>query len=159
MATNKKVIVTRFDRDPLPGFVQTPGGFSADSVELLTPSGTLLQVPYSEVKAVCFVKDFEDGDGWRQNRSYAARPKTPGLWVGIQFRDGDTSEGGIPNNLMSLEPEGFQNILPDPSFQGQKVFVPREALREFLVLGVIGSAVKRRRTAKPEPATDQLEMF
>ena len=122
------MIVTRFDREPVPGFVQTPGGFAADSVELLTPSGTVVRVPYSEVKAVCFVRDFEDGDGWRQDRTYAARPKTAGLWVRLRFQDGDTSEGVIPNNLMLLEPEGFQIILPDPSFMGQRLFVPREAL-------------------------------
>jgi hypothetical protein len=160
VATNKKVIVTRFDRDPVPGFVQTPGGFSADSVELLTPSGTLVHVPYSEVKAVCFVRDFEDGDGWHANRAYAARPKTAGLWVRLTFRDGDTSEGVIPNNLMLLEPEGFQVIPPDPSFLGQRLFVPREALRELLVLGVIGSPLKRKRPAKAEPeSTDQLGLF
>lgn len=160
MATNKKVIATRFDRDPVPGFVQTPGGFAVDSVELLTPSGTLLRVPYSEVKAVCFVRDFEDGDGWKPHRAYAARPKTAGLWVRLAFRDGDTAEGVIANNLMLLEPAGFQIILPDPSFLGQRLFVPREALRDVQVLGVIGSSPKRKRQAKPEAEkTDQLEMF
>ena len=159
-STNKKVIATRFDRDPVPGFVQTPSGFAGDSVELLTPSGTLLRVPYSEVKAICFVRDFEDGDGWRPHRAYAARPKTPGLWVRLAFRDGDTSEGVIPNNLMLLEPAGFHIILPDPSFLGQRLFVPKEALREVQVLGVIGSPLKRKRPAKREAErTDQLEMF
>ena len=159
MATNKKVIVTRFDREPVPGFVQTPDGFSMDSVELLTPSGTLVHLPYSEVKAVCFVRDFEDGDGWRPHRAYAARPKTPGLWVRLTFQDGDTSEGVISNNLMLLEPAGFHIILPDPSFTGQRLFVPREALRELVVLGVIGSAVKRKRPGKTEAPTDQLGLF
>ncbi len=160
MATNKKVIVTRFDRESVPGFVQTPGAFGADSVELLTPSGTLIHVPYSEIKAVCFVRDFEDGDGWKPNRSYAARPKMAGLWVRLTFQDADTSEGVIPNNLMLLEPEGFQVIPPDPAFLGQRFFVPREALRELVVLGVIGSPLKRKRPAKVEPeSTDQLGLF
>jgi hypothetical protein len=154
------VIVTRFDREPMPGFVQTPGGFGMDSVELLTPSGTLIHVPYFDIKAVCFVRDFEDGDGWRANRSYATRPKTSGLWVRLSFRDGDTSEGVIPNNLMLLEPEGFQVVPPDPLFLGQRFFVPKEALRELVVLGVIGSPLKRKRPAKVEPeSTDQLGLF
>jgi hypothetical protein len=160
VATNKKVIVTRFDREPVPGFVQAPDGFTSDSVELLSPSGTLLRIPYSEVKAVCFVRNFEDGDGWLPHRAYAARPKTPGLWVRLTFQDGDTSEGVISNNLMLLEPSGFQIIVPDPAFAGQRFFAPREALRELVVLGVIGSAVKRKRPAKTEPeSTDQLGLF
>lgn len=157
-STSKKVIVIRFDREPVPGFVHTPGGFALNSVELLSPSGILLRLAYSEVKAVCFVRDFEDGDGWRPHRAYAARPKTPGLWVRLTFRDGDTSEGVISNNLMLLESAGFQIIVPDPSFAGQRIFVPREALREVIVLGVIGSAAKRRRPAKAE-SEDQLGLF
>ena len=156
-STNKKVVVTRFEREPLAGFVQTPGGFAADAVELLTPSGTLLRIPNSEIKAVCFVRDFADGDTWRPHRTYAARPKSPGLWVRLTFQDGDTAEGVIANNLTLLDPSGFQIVLPDSSFAGQRYFVPREALRELVVLGVIGGAVKRK--PKPEPDAGQLEMF
>ena len=58
-AANKKVLVARFDRAPLQGFIQTPGGLQADGLELLTPEGTLVTVPYSETKAVCFIRDFE----------------------------------------------------------------------------------------------------
>ena len=75
-STNKKVIVTRFDREAVAGFAQTPGGFTADSVEVLTPSGSLLKIPYSEVKVVCFVREFEGGDSWREHRHFATRPKT-----------------------------------------------------------------------------------
>jgi Family of unknown function (DUF6982) len=157
-STNKKVIVARFDRDSVAGFVQTPGGFAEDSVELLTPSGSLLKIPYSEVKVVCFVREFEGEDSWREHRHFATRPKTAGLWVRLQFTDGDTVEGLIANNLMSLESTGFQIIPPDPTFQNQRIFVPRSALTNVQVLGVIGSALRRKRPAKP-PSEGQLEMF
>ena len=160
MAANKKVIVTRFDREPVPGFVQTPEGFAPGAVEMLSPSGTLIRVPYSEVKAVCFVRDFEDGAQWQPNRAYGARPKTPGLWVRLTFQDGDTCEGILPNNLVLLERQGFQVVLPDSSFLGQKFFVPKEALKELVVLGVVGSSVKRKPVEKkPAVDKDQLEMF
>jgi len=157
-STNKKVIVARFDRDSVAGFVQTPGAFAEDSVEVLTPSGSLLKIPYSEVKVVCFVREFDGGDSWREHRHFATRPKTAGLWVRLQFTDGDTVEGLIANNLMSLESTGFQIIPPDPTFQNQRIFVPRSALTNVQVLGVIGSPLKRKRPAKP-PVEGQLEMF
>src|SRR5258707_7437733 len=97
-AANKKVLVARFDRAPLQGFVQTPGGLQADAVELLTPEGTLVQVPDSETKAVCFVREFETAESWKQRRSFAARPKSSGLWVLLKLRDGDTLEGLLTNN-------------------------------------------------------------
>ena len=156
-STNKKVLVARFDRETLAGFVQTPGGFGSDSVELLTPGGNLLNVPYSETKVVCFVRDFEDGESWRQYRSFATRPKSAGLWVRLRFRDGEVLEGVLANNLMLLEPTGFSFVPPDPAFQNQRLFVPRAALTEVQVLGVIGAAPRRSR---PKPKTEgQIEMF
>jgi hypothetical protein len=159
-AANKKVWIARFDRAPLQGFVQTPGGLQTDAVELLTTEGTLLQVPYSETKAVCFVRDFDNTEAWKRNRSFAARPKTPGLWIQLRFRDGDTLEGLIPNNLLQTDATGYSVIPPDPSFQNQRVFVPRLALEAVEVLGVIGSPLRRK--AKKPGAADkdkQLEMF
>ncbi|MEQ1947086.1 MAG: hypothetical protein ABL995_07845 [Bryobacteraceae bacterium] len=158
-STNKKVIVTRFQREPVAGFVQTPGGFAADAVEVITPSGNLLKLPYSEVKVVCFVKEFDGGDTWQAHRHFVTRPKTPGLWVRLQFTDNDTVEGLIGNNLMSLEANGFQITPPDPTFQNQRIFVPRAALAEVQVLGVVGSPLGKKRAKKTTPDAGQLEMF
>lgn len=157
--TNRKVLVARFDRETLTGFIQTPGGFSADSLELLTQAGTLLQVPYSETKAVCFVRDFESGETWREHRSFASRPKSAGLWVRVQFRDGDSIEGMLPNNLMLLGTTGFGIVPPDPTFHNQRIFVPRAAVEDLQVLGVIGSPLKRRPAKRVEKPEGQLEMF
>ena len=156
LTTNKKVFVTRFERESVAGFVQTPGGFSDDAVELLTPAGALLRIPYSEVKAVCFVRDFDGGDTWREHRSFVSRPKAPGLWVRLVFQDNDSTEGMLANNLILLEPNGFLITPPDPSFQNQRIFVPRAALREVQVVGVVGA---RRKAAKPQKPEGQLEMF
>ena len=158
--TNKRVLVARFDRETLRGFAQTPAGFDADSLELLTPEGGLLRVPFSETKAVCFVRDFESGETWREHRTFAARPKSAGLWLRLRFRDGDSIEGMLPNNLMAVESSGFSIVPPDPTFQNQRIFVPRAALTEVQVLGVIGSPLRPRRRAKPaEEKGDQLKMF
>ena len=47
---------------------------------------------------------------------------------------------------------------PDPTFQNQRIWVPRPALEGIEVLGVIGSPLRRR---KPEEKVDegQLKMF
>ncbi len=157
VSTNKKVLVARFDRETLAGFVQSPGGFGAESVELLTPDGSIVRIPYEETKAVCFVRDFEAGETWRQHRAFATRPKSAGLWVRLRFRDGDSIEGMVANNLMLLETMGFSITPPDPTFQNQRIFVPRVSLSEVQVLGVIGSPLRRREKKKEEPG--QLEMF
>jgi len=158
LASNKKVLLVRFDRASLQGFVQTPAGLEGEAIELLRPDGGLVRVPLAETKLICFVRDFEDGETWRENQAFAARPKTAGLWVRFRFRDGDWLEGLLPNNLLQFEASGFSSIPPDPSFQNQRVFIPRLALAGVEVLGVIGSPL-RRRTGKPAREEGQLKMF
>ena len=157
-STNKKVLLTRFDREPVEGFLHASAGFDQDAVEVLTPSGTLLRIPLLDVKAVCFVRDFDGGETWRNRRAFLTRPKTPGIWVRLGFRDGDSVEGMLPNNLVLVDPSGFSIIPPDPTFQNQRIFVPRSALSEVQVLGVVGGPLKRRQPKKQTPE-DQLEMF
>lgn len=159
VSSNKKVLIARFDRETLPGFVQTPAGFKSDSVELLTPEGSLLHVPYSETKAVCFVRDFESGETWREHRNFATRPKSPGLWLRLLFRDHDSIEGMLANNLLLIDPNGFSIIPPDPTFQNQRIFVPRAALEDVQVLGVIGSPLRRRPAKRVEKDAGQIGLF
>jgi hypothetical protein len=162
-SANKKVQVVRFDRATLAGFVQVPEGLASGGVELLTPEGNLVHIPFSETKAVCFVKDLDDGmsrgrEPWMHHRAFQTRPKTAGLWVRMRFRDGDTLEGIVPSNLMLLEATAFSAIPPDPTFQLQRVLVPREALTSVDVLGVIGSGA-RRWPAKPVDREKQIQLF
>jgi hypothetical protein len=156
-SANKKVLVVRFDRETLPGFVQTPGGLEGDSVELLRPDGSLVQIPFTETKLVCFVRDLDGGETWRQHRAFSNRPKTAGIWVRFAFRDGDWLEGIAPNDLLRVDAGGFQAIPPDPTFQNQRIFVPRSALSSVQVLGVIGSPLRRRK--EPAAGQKQIEMF
>jgi hypothetical protein len=158
LASNKKVLVARFERESLQGFVQTPAGLEGDAMELLRPEGSLVRVPFTETKLVCFVRDFDGGETWQNHRAFATRPKTAGLWVRFRFRDGDWLEGILPNNLLQIETAGFSAIPADPSHQNQRIFVPRLALASVEVLGVIGSSARRRPAKKPED-DGQLKMF
>jgi hypothetical protein len=158
LASNKKVLVSRFDRETLQGFVQTPAGLEGDAMELLRPEGSLVRVPFAETKLVCFVRDFDAGETWQEHRAFATRPKTAGLWVRFRFRDGDWIEGILPNNLLQFEAAGFSAVPADPSYQNQRIFVPRLALAGAEVLGVIGSSLRRSPAKKPGD-DGQLKMF
>ncbi|MBV8816734.1 MAG: hypothetical protein JO022_00180 [Acidobacteriaceae bacterium] len=151
-------MVTRFDRETLPGYVSPQTYLQDTGLELLTPEGTVSLLPYSDVKLVCFVREFGQGEPRRELRLFTARPKLQGLWVRMKFRDGDLLDGILPNNLLLLDRTGFTVVPPDPNFQNQRLFVPKSALAEMAVLGVVGTA---RATRKPvQPATkEQLEMF
>lgn len=157
-STNKRVLVARFDRESLHGFVQTPEGLGPNELELLTREGSVIRVPYSETKAISFVREFSPRETWREHRAFLTRPKSAGLWVRFRFRDGDSIEGVISNNLLAIETNGFSFTPPDPTFQNQRMFVPREALEHAEILGVIGSPL-RRRTKVAEDAEKQIQLF
>ncbi|HUA21272.1 MAG TPA: hypothetical protein VMB25_21145 [Bryobacteraceae bacterium] len=157
-STNKKVLVSRFDRETLAGFVNPQAYLQPEGLELLSQSGSVSVVPYDEIKLVCFVRDFQQGEPRKELRLFTTRPKMEGLWLRMQFRDGDAMDGILPNNLLQLDSYGFSVIPPDPGFQNQRIFVPKAALMSTQVLGVVGSPLRMPRKAKPT-AKEQLEMF
>lgn len=150
-------MAVRFDRQSVAGFVDPSTFVQGDVIELLTPGGALQRMPLSEVKALCYLKDLEALPTWRPNRLFFTRPKTEGLWVRFRFQDGDVMDGLLPNDLLQVDPAGYTVAPPDPTFQNQRIFVPRAATAEVRVLGVVGTDLRRRKERRP--VEGQLSMF
>jgi hypothetical protein len=155
-STTKKVVIRRFERESLSGYVNPSGFLQPEGVELLSEDGNVSKVPYPEVKTISFVREFED-PAVPERHVFHSRPKMAGLWVSLKLRDGEVMEGILPNNLLQLEHYGFSVIPPDPFSNTQRLFVPRSALLSVQVLGVIGSPLKRLRR-KPAPK-EQIGLF
>jgi hypothetical protein len=158
-STSKKVVVHRFDRPAVAGFLDPGTGIRAGMVELLKPEGEVASIPLGEVKIVCFVKDFQGSPPAREQRIFRSRPKTEGLWIRCQFRDNDFLEGIIPNNLLAIEAAGVAFVPPDPAANNQRIFAPREALKQCLVMGVIGSLAAKSRKPAAEEEKKQIGLF
>ncbi len=128
-------------------------------MELLSPGGALVAIPYSDVKVVCFVRDFDSQEPAPERKVFNTRPKTDGLWVRMRLRDGDVLEGVLSNDLLCRchPSEGFTVTPPDAYSNNQKLFVPRAALSGIHVLGVVGSPLTRLK-AKPA-AKEQIGLF
>ena len=156
-STNKKIVIRRFDREPVPGFVNPQSYLQAGGVEVLSVSGSVLLVPYEEIKVLYFVRDFYSAEPSTESRVFLARPKMNGVWVRMKLRDGEVMDGLMPNNLLQWEPYGFTFVPPNAGSGNQKAFVPRSALLEVQVVGVVGSPL---RLAKPKPKPkEQIELF
>jgi hypothetical protein len=156
-STAKKVIVRRFDRESLFGFVNPFSYLQPHAVEVLKPDGTLAIVPYAEVKSVAFVKDFEGDPTGRP--IFLTRPKLEGLWVRMVFQDGEVMDGILPNNLLNWDIAGFTVTPPEPDGNNQKIFVPRQALRGIQVLGVVGSPLRGKRKKTKVDGGEQPSLF
>ena len=155
-STTKKAVIRRFDKESLAGYVNPTSFLQPSGVELLSAKGSVAAVPYSDIKSIAFVRDFDAAaDSGRQ--VFQTRPKIEGLWVSLQFHDGEVLEGVMPNTLLLVEPYGFTVIPPDPYSGHQRVFVPRAALSSVQVLGVVGSPLARRKTKAA--AKEQINLF
>jgi hypothetical protein len=149
-STHKKVIVELQDRKLLKGYLNPAALARADSLDLLTPEGEHQELPLDKLRAVYFVRDLAD-DINLERKSFLSRPKLEGLWVRLRFRDGDHLEGVIPNDLLGLLDNGVQITPPDFNANTDRVYIPRAALTELTVLGVVGIAKKKAAAATTQP--------
>jgi hypothetical protein len=155
-STHKKVIVVLADKKPLRGYLNPVRLGQADPIDLLTPEGEHIEVPLARVRSVYFVREFSD-DFEPERKAFLSRPKLDGLWVKLRYNDGETLEGVVPNDLLSLLDNGLQITSPDLNSSTDRIFVPRVALTEVTVLGVVGIA--RRKPAAAAATASQPRLF
>jgi hypothetical protein len=159
-STHKKVIVRKMNRDAVQGYVM-PASFVVDGrLELMNTAGKVVLIDLVDIKGVYFVREFADVDS-SARKTFATRPRAEGLWVRMKFKDNDMMEGLMPNDLTLLSSDGFLVNPPDSRGNLQRIFVPKSALAELTVLGVIGGPAARRRRPRVAPAADsrQVPMF
>jgi hypothetical protein len=161
-STSKRVILSRFDLQPLEGIVNPAAYLTEDHVELITLTGNLQNVPYTSLKALCFASEGGQADLFTDHNFFERRPKVPGLWTRFSFKDGDKLDGILSHNLLDWPPAGYFITPPKSGATRQRVFIPRAALLGTELRGVVGtSAAAAVLRKKPGAAydDDQLTMF
>jgi hypothetical protein len=153
-STHKRVVVRKFGRDSLSGYVAPTAFVSNGKLELLNTGGNLVFVELADIKSVYFVREFSDSEFTR--KTFTSRPRTEGLWMRLKFKDNDLLEGLMPNDLTQVGADGFLLNPPDTRGNVQRIFVPRSAVVSANVLAVIGSPQARRRPANTEEGQPEL---
>jgi hypothetical protein len=164
-SAHKKVIVRRLLGDTLPGYLPLSGFVRPRASEkdrildLLDLSGRVLQIPLSEIKHICYVKDFNLNDSIAPERltrrTFLARPRTEGLWVRLTFR-GQSSPALEPEQLEGLAPldvtlvddilndAGLFLIPPDVRSNTQRIYIPRSSIFDLQLLAVITTPSRKK---------------
>ena len=145
-STHKKVIVEFLDHKSSPGYLNPSRLGHLDPLDLLTPNGEHQELPLAKIRSIYFVRDF-NGGFTPERKAFLSRPKLDGLWLRLRFLDGASLEGVVPNDLLSLMDNGLQITPPDLNSNTDRIFVPRAALSEVTVLGVVGIARRKPATA------------
>lgn len=151
--------VRLFGQRHIEGYVSPRHYLQKSGIELMARSAEAVFIRYERLRAVYFIKEFGTDLDRDQRKLFATRPKLGGLWVRMRFLDGEELEGVIPNDLRIMGEYGITLTPPDSKGNAQRVFVPREALDAFVVMGVIGRPYKLNRPARKKPSAIQIKMF
>ena len=146
-STLKKVVVLLLDHAPVKGYLNPAALGREEAIDLLTLDGEHQSIRLDETKSVYFVREFNDPCE-PERKTFLSRPKLDGLWVRLRFRDDDVMEGIVANNLLDLLDTGVQLTPPDLHGNVQHMFIPRSALAEIRVLGVVGVARRAPRATR-----------
>ena len=130
------------DRKSIRGYLNPARLGLSDPLDLLTPDGEHQAIPVARIRSVYFVREFSN-DFEPDRKVFLSRPKLDGLWVRLRYTDGETLEGVVPNDLLTLLDNGLQITPPDLNSATDRIFVPRAALSEVTVLGVVGIARRK----------------
>ena len=153
-STHKKVVVVLADKRPVRGYLNPTHLGQIDPIDLLTLDGEHQPIPLERIRSIYFVREFS-GDFEPGRKAFLSRPKLDGLWVRLRYRDSETLEGVVPNNLLAMLDNGLQITPPDLNSNTDRIFVPRSALSELTVLGVVGIA-RRKPAAAATAAQSRL---
>jgi hypothetical protein len=165
--TRKKVIVRRFSGDTLPGYLPHDSFVRNNTIDLLDLSGRVLALPLNDIKTISYVRDFNLSDTQNPERltrrAFLARPRAEGLWLRITFRTTDQLEGLAPTDQSLLDglvqDAGLFLSPPDTRSNTQRIYVPRIAITELVLLAVITNPSRRPAAERPSKESLQDELF
>jgi hypothetical protein len=162
--TRKKVIVRRFSGDTLPGYLPHANFVHGSAIDLLDLSGRILTLPLSDIKTISYVRDFNLADTANPERltrrAFLARPRSEGLWLRLTFRSSDQLEGLAPTDRTLLDAlvddAGLFLTPPDTRSNTQRIYIPRAAITDLVLLAVI-TTPSRKLAAADRPSKESLQ--
>jgi hypothetical protein len=159
-SARKPVIVRKFSRDWSAGYADGGVSLGSTECEILDVTGKVLRIPWTEVKWVCYVRDFPQGETANPERlmqkRFATRPRTAGLWLRMTLTDGEELEGLAANDRSLVDGTGLLLTPPDTRSNTQRIYVPRSSIQTLEVVSLIGAASRKHPVAT---ATGQPELF
>lgn len=99
-------------------------------------SNVVEEIPAGEIKAVFYVSSFEGDSDHKELHFHSRAPIVHGIWVRLQFLDGEVMEGIIYNSIRYLVDPGFFLLPTDPDSNNRLVYVRKSWLQDYRVLGM-----------------------
>ncbi len=170
-SSRKKVIVRRFTGETLPGYLPVSAFVHDKVIDLLDLSGRVIVLSLSDIKHICYVRDFNLTDSLNPERltrrTFLARPRNEGLWLRLSFRSPDGSkdqlEGLAPIDVTLLDDlisdTGLFLTPPDTRSNTQRIYVPRTSILELQLIAVITTPSRKKPLPSAPLTTLQEDLF
>jgi len=141
-------VVVQFGGRTIKGFLEPPAGNTIE--ELLRgaqhsapaslrvrrlESDVVEEISIGDVKAIFYVRSFEGDAKHKELNYYGKSPVVHGIWMRVQFLDGEVMEGIVHNSLRYLVDPGFFLFPTDPFGNNKLVYVVKSQLADHRVLG------------------------
>jgi hypothetical protein len=94
------------------------------------------EIPTRDIKAVFYVNCFEGDPEHKALNFHTRAPIVHGIWMRLQFRDGEIMEGIVHNSTRYLVDPGFFLVPTDPGSNNKLVYVVKNLLVDHRVLGL-----------------------
>lgn len=117
------------DADPLHNDV-------SDDIAVRRVDGEVERIEMGKIKAIFFVKTFEGSRRYSEFKVFTHQPNGKGVWVRVQFEDGEMMEGIAPNSLDTYTGHVFSLTPPDPKSNNERVLVSKQCLKQMQILGL-----------------------
>jgi hypothetical protein len=110
----------------------SPETFRFRSVE----SDIVEEISIRDVKAIFYVDSFEGDPSHKELNFHSKAPITHGIWMRVQFLDGEVMEGIVNNSIRYLVDPGFFMVPTDPDSNNKLAYVVKSRLADHRVLGM-----------------------
>jgi hypothetical protein len=152
VTTEQKIVVHACSGEIFKGYIELSGGVvpavlcghsegvAKGTITLRSlGSKTTLDIPLQNVKSLFFVKSFRGDSGRKDIRFYSNGPEVGNLWVEIRFKDNEIIEGLVENSVQHLRGDGLVVKPTDTGSNNLLIYVNKEAIDSFRILGVRAS--------------------
>lgn len=144
----KKLVLCLRSGTLLAGFAEPEALSAAGRLQILMPQGRKVEVEGEQLLAAYYVADFVSAQVLASPAPRGAVP-LPGVRVRCRTVDHQTREGLLATDLLHLE----AGLELTPSFAEcpwQRVYIPRGALEQFSIVGVVHPPRRRRAASEAQ---------
>ena len=120
----------------IPGYLDKGMLLVRGILKMSDNNGEPLPVDLHKLKGVFFVRDFSGDREYLEEKTLQVDPNRPGVRARIRFDDNETLEGVTENSLELLVSPGFFFWPGDPRSNNRLIYVVKNALIGFRILGV-----------------------